>query len=141
MIAGHIRPSKGRGLLPLVPRTAAAAAAALVEADDDEDEGTTEVDAARETLVREEPEDAEALSEASVAERTAAEADVARIEGRRSLVGRTAVACVVAVLVAEPVLLVVELVLLPVDCVGVRSPSELSRSFSLLLERGLLSVS
>lgn len=93
--------------------TAAAAEVALVDADDDE-LCAAEADAARMPLGRDGPEEDDAVSVAS-AERMAADAEDARIEGRRSLVGRTGG--------TVPVLDVdAELVVLPVlfaDCVGV----------------------
>ena len=97
----------------------------------DDDADTADADAARVALGREEP-DAEdaALAAASVAERHVADADDARIDGRRSLVGRTAGADSTVALLLE------------VACVGVASPSELCLSFSPRSDvRGLVSVS
>ena len=98
-----------------------------------DEDATVGDDAARFILVRAELEDEPAGSGATTTGRSVADAELARMEGRRSLVGLTAGATVnVALVVLE---------VLAVDCVGVLSPSELSLSFSRLHARGLLSVS
>ena len=96
-----------------------AVAAATAEEDGTIEEGavaedvTADVDAALCILVRADPDEDDGADSATVTERRAADADEARMDGRRSLVGRTA-GCVVPV----------ELDADAVDCVGVCSPSE-----------------
>lgn len=108
----------GAGALPSAAAAAKAAFDGATDDDEAEEAVTADVDAAR-CIFRVVPDDVEADS-ATVAERIAAEADVARIEGRRSLVGRAAGAD------AAFVELVLDAVLLAVDWVGVWSPSALS---------------
>ena len=97
-----------------------------------DEDATVGDDAARFILVRAELEVGAAGSGATTG-RSTAEAELARMDGRRSRVGLTAGATVNVALVALDVL--------AVDWVGVLSPSELSLSFSRLHARGLLSVS